>query len=165
MAYQVNSKNFFADVAAKAGLQTNTTPVVSQDRKPSTDWLNIGMKFPGLKDENGNELVVTLPLGVAIDNMKVPNVGNSQIGACRKALVEKLQEMFAEMPEGTRVELPMLVVQAYKAPTSKPETQAQVDAKSAVDEAFAKLVLAPKPMPESSKVPEGDDDDSLPWKE
>lgn len=140
-----NTATFTAnDIAAKAGLRKITTPVVSQDRKPSTDWLNIGIVIEDIKDEQGNPVVVTLPLGVAIDNMKITGSTNSPIYACRKALLEKLQAMFAEMPEGTRVNLPMLVVQAYKAPTEKPESKSEADAKAAVDNLFKDFSMPSK---------------------
>lgn len=159
-----NTATFTAnDIAAKAGLRKNTTPVVSQDRKPSTDWLNIGIVIEDIKDEQGNPVVVTLPLGVAIDNMKITGSTNSPIYACRKALLEKLQAMFAEMPEGTRVNLPMLVVQAYKAPTEKPQTKSEADAKAAVDNLFKDFSMPTKAEMEATPAAPTESDESVPF--
>lgn len=146
MAYQTNTTNAISTIIEKAGLTKNTTPVVTKDAQRNTDWLNIGIKIDALKDEQGNPMVVTLPLGVAIDNMKVTQVSNSdttgaQAIRCRNALIEYLQDMFSKMPEGTRVELPMMVVQAYKAPSKKEVTDKEINAQDEVKNVFKDVKL------------------------
>lgn len=41
------------------------------DFKPATLWINLGFPHPELKDKNGNPMIITLPLGIPLDNDKV----------------------------------------------------------------------------------------------
>lgn len=146
MAYQTNTTNAISTIIEKAGLVKNSTPVVTKDTQRNTDWLNIGIKIDALKDEQGNPMIITLPMGVAIDNMKVTPVSNSDTAGaqairCRNALIEYLQDMFAKMPEGTRVELPMMVIQCYKAPAKKEVTSQEVNAQDEVKNVFKDIKL------------------------
>lgn len=151
-------------VLESAGLKKTSPVDQNQDRPRNVNWLNIGIRIP-VKDEQGNDMIVTLPMGVAIDSMKVTNVNGESTtnGAialrCRNALITKLQEMFADMEEGTRKIIPELIVEAYKAPSTKHTAQADLDAKQMVDAIFGKSVTkeeredVPLPTQEDAPLP------------
>lgn len=149
-------------VLESAGLKKTSPVDQNQDRPRNVNWLNIGIRIP-VKDEQGNDMIVTLPMGVAIDSMKVTNVNGESItnGAialrCRNALITKLQEMFADMEEGTRKIIPELIVEAYKAPSTKHTAQADLDAKQMVDAIFGKPVTKEErddiPLPTDADMP------------
>ena len=134
MANTLKNGSLLQNVAQKSGLQFNTnTNSQSQERPRNLHWLNVGLEVP-LSD--GTTAMVTLPMGIAIDNMKVsyPTGGDSrgaQIRMVQAAVVESLQEMFANMAEGERRDIPELKVQAYKAP-SNPDQSGKYNAKQAV---------------------------------
>lgn len=136
-----NNSAFQQTFAKEAGLQYSTPVDQNQDRPRNVNWLNIGIRVP-VKDDQGNDMIVTLPMGVAIDSMKVTPVNGDSTtnGAlalrCRNALIKTLQDKFAEMPEGTRVVIKELVVEAYKAPSTKQVAQADLDAERMVSAIF-----------------------------
>lgn len=157
-----NGTGLSAAVLESAGLKTSSPVDQNQDRPRNVNWLNIGIRIP-VKDDQGNDMIVTLPMGVAIDSMKVTNVNGESTtnGAvalrCRNALIEKLQDMFADMPEGTRKVIPELVVEAYKAPSTKHTAQADLDAKQMVDAIFGKPTTKAErddiPLPTEADLP------------
>lgn len=159
-----NNSAFQQTFAKEAGLQYSTPVDQNQDRPRNVNWLNIGIRVP-VKDDQGNDMIVTLPMGVAIDSMKVTNVNGESTtnGAlalrCRNALIKTLQDMFAEMPEGTRKVIPELVVEAYKAPSTKQVAQADLDAERMVSAIFGKPTTKeerddiPLPSPEDAPLP------------
>ena len=65
--------------------------------------------------------------------------------------------MFADMEEGTRKVIPELVVEAYKAPSTKHTAQADLDAKQMVDAIFGKSVTKEErddiPLPTDADMP------------
>lgn len=138
-----SNSTFGQQIAEQAGLQMSSPAEQNQDRPRNVNWLNIGVQIP-VKDDQGNDMIITLPLGVAIDSMKVTSVNGESTtnGAlalrARNALIEKLQQMFAEMPEGTRKVIPELIVEAYKAPSVKRAAQADIDAKNMIESIFSK---------------------------
>lgn len=138
-----NNSAFQQTFAKEAGLQYSTPVDQNQDRPRNVNWLNIGIRVP-VKDDQGNDMIVTLPMGVAIDSMKVtPINGDSTTNGalalrCRNALIKTLQDKFAEMPEGTRVVIKELVVEAYKAPSTRQVAQADLDAERMVSAIFGK---------------------------
>lgn len=151
-------------IAEQAGLQISSPVDQNQDRPRNVNWLNIGVQIP-VKDDQGNDMIVTLPLGVAIDSMKVTNVNGESItnGAvalrARNALIKHLQQMFADMPEGTRKVIPELVVEAYKAPSAKRTAQADIDAERMIENIFGKTTTkqerddVPLPTEEDAPLP------------
>ena len=155
MANALKNGSLLQDVAQKSGLQLNTnTYFQSQERPRNLHWLNVGLEVP-LSD--GTTAMVTLPMGIAIDNMKVsyPTGGDSrgaQIRMVQAAVVESLQEMFANMAEGERRDIPELKVQAYKAPAN-PDQSGKYNAKQAV----ASVLHSTQGNPVTSE-PENDSD-------
>lgn len=157
-----NNSAFQAAFAKEAGLQMSSPAEQNQDRPRNVNWLNIGIRVP-VKDDQGNDMIVTLPMGVAIDSMKVTNVNGESTtnGAlalrCRNALIKTLQDKFAEMPEGTRVVIPELVVEAYKAPSTKQVAQADLDAERMVSAIFGKPTTKEErddiPLPTNEDMP------------
>lgn len=151
-----------AAVLESVGLQKSSPVDQNQDRPRNVNWLNVGIRIP-VKDDNGNDMIVTLPMGIAIDSMKVTNINGESTtnGAlalrCRNALIVKLQEMFADMEEGTRKVIPELVVEAYKAPSTKRIAQADLDAKQMIDSIFGKPVTKEErddiPLPTNEDLP------------
>ena len=149
-------------VLERAGLKKSSPVDQNQDRPRNINWLNIGVRIP-VKDDQGNEMIVTLPMGVAIDSMKVTTINGESTtnGAlalrCRNALIETLQDMFANMEEGTRKIIPELVVEAYKAPSTKRVAQADLDAKQMIDSIFSKPITKEErddiPLPTQEDAP------------
>ena len=149
-------------VLERAGLKKSSPVDQNQDRPRNINWLNIGVRVP-VTDDQGNAMIVTLPMGVAIDSMKVTTINGESTtnGAfalrCRNALIETLQDMFANMEEGTRKIIPELVVEAYKAPSTKRIAQADLDAKQMIDSIFGKPIAKEErddiPLPTQEDAP------------
>lgn len=145
-------------VLERAGLKKSSPVDQNQDRPRNVNWLNVGVRVP-VKDDQGNDMIVTLPMGIAIDSMKVTTINGESTtnGAlalrCRNALIETLQDMFANMEEGTRKIIPELVVEAYKAPSTKRVAQADLDAKQMIDSIFGKSAIKPATKEEREDVP------------
>lgn len=147
-------------VLERAGLKKSSPVDQNQDRQRNVNWLNVGVPV-STEDEQGNELkiIVTLPMGIAIDSMKVTTINGESTtnGAlalrCRNALVKILQDMFAEMPEGTRKVIPELIVEAYKAPSTKRVAQADLDAEQMINSIFGKSAAKPATKAEREDVP------------
>lgn len=103
------------DLAAK-GKQSGTAN--QTERKPSDFWLNIGIKIPGA-GEGGEDLFVSLPVGLALDDMKPQAVRGTnqefiQLVQTKNALLEALQKNAAKLQPGERVDIPELKVELYR---------------------------------------------------
>lgn len=157
-----NGTGLDSAVLERAGLKKSSPVDQNQDRPRNINWLNVGVRVP-VKDEQGNQMIVTLPMGIAIDSMKVTTINGESTtnGAlalrCRNALIETLQDMFANMEEGTRKIIPELVVEAYKAPSTKRIVQADLDAKQMIDSIFGKPIAKEErddiPLPTQEDAP------------
>ncbi len=105
----------------------------TQERTPSKLWLNIGVELPNWIDETtGKPVVVTIPLGIAIDNIEPRQVsGDSEVArriACGNNLLEQIKGVFAKMADGQRKVLHKLKVEAYKVPEQKASSASQLAA-------------------------------------
>lgn len=87
--------------------------------KKAKYWLNIGVRT-NRTDSQGQPLFIQIGTGIAFDNVQLKNAkGESftaQIGELHDEIVKALQEMFQKLPDGKRVIVPGLEVQAYKVP-------------------------------------------------
>lgn len=140
--YAKNSgSDLLAGIANKTGLNLGTS-AANSERPRNTNWLNVGIEV--MLGEQ--KYLVTLPLGIAVDSMKVRNISGTSQGSeilrIQQALVEELQKMFSGMAEGERKDLPQLKVQAYKAPSTPREDTRAVDAKALVASIFHSEVPA-----------------------
>ena len=105
--------------------------------KKAKYWLNIGVRT-NLKDSQGQPLFIQIGTGIAFDNVQLKNAkGESftaQIGQRHDEVVQALQEMFQKLPDGKRVIVGALEVQAYKVPEHPVEnTKPEISVSDAVD--------------------------------
>lgn len=132
---------------------TETVDIGLQEKaagKPSTQnsekefkkakyWLNIGVRT-NYKDSQGQPLFIQIGTGIAFDNVQLKNAkGESftaQIGERHDEIVKALQEMFQKLPDGKRVIVGALEVQAYKVPDQPIENTKPA---ISVDEALKKI--------------------------
>ena len=122
-------------IKADAGINTDALKAVVNDSKSpakqektvSKLWLNIGVELEGTIDETtGKPMIVTLPLGIALDNMEYRQVsGDSDVARrieCGNLLLDMIRQEFEEIPEGQRKVFRKLVVEGYKVPEQKAST-------------------------------------------
>lgn len=87
--------------------------------KKAKYWLNIGVRT-NMTDSQGQPIFIQIGTGIAFDNVQLKNAkGESfvaQIGERHDEIVKALQEMFQKLPDGKRVIVGALEVQAYKVP-------------------------------------------------
>lgn len=107
--------NLRNDVAAASAKAQAATPA-STERKPSDFWLNIGINIPG---PEGKPVFVSLPIGLALDDMKAVTVkGTNQewinLAQTKNALLEALQLHAASMKPGERQHAEALSVEIYR---------------------------------------------------
>lgn len=105
--------------------------------KKAKYWLNIGVRT-NYKDSQGQPLFIQIGTGIAFDNVQLKNAkGESftaQIGERHDEIVKALQEMFQKLPDGKRVIVGALEVQAYKVPEHPVEnTKPELSVSDAVD--------------------------------
>lgn len=107
--------------------------------KKAKYWLNIGVRT-NYKDSQGQPLFIQIGTGIAFDNVQLKNAkGESftaQIGQRHDEIVKALQEMFQKLPDGKRVIVGALEVQAYKVPEHPVENTKPT---ISVDEAVKKI--------------------------
>lgn len=107
--------------------------------KKAKYWLNIGVRT-NYKDSQGQPLFIQIGTGIAFDNVQLKNAkGESftaQIGERHDEIVKALQEMFQKLPDGKRVIVGALEVQAYKVPDQPVENTKPA---ISVDEALKKI--------------------------
>ncbi|WP_199097189.1 hypothetical protein [Dyella sp. ASV21] len=109
-----NLRNDVAAASAKAAATANVTPIA--DRKHSDFWLNIGITIDG---PDGEPLFVSLPVGLALDDMKPQAIkGTNQdwinLAQTKNALLEALQKHAASMEPGARQPIDCLQVELYR---------------------------------------------------
>lgn len=97
---------------------TNSTSTASKDERPQAQfWMNIG--FMSENPETGEELFVSLPVGLPLDTMAAMKVsGNNaewrQLAAAKNALLEQLQQAVQAMEPGAEHTIPGLTVQVRR---------------------------------------------------
>ncbi len=105
---------------------------VSNIRQPSNFWLNVGVTIKG---KDGEDVFISLPTGIALDDMKPQAVkGNNadwqQLAQTKNVLLEQLQQAAASLKPGERVNVPVLTVELYRraepAQTADPATNSLV---------------------------------------
>ena len=105
--------------------------------KKAKYWLNIGVRS-NMTDSQGQPIFIQIGTGIAFDNVQLKNAkGESftaQIGERHDEIVKALQEMFQKLPDGKRVIVGALEVQAYKVPEHPVEnTKPELSVSDAVD--------------------------------
>lgn len=85
----------------------------NEEREPTKVWLNIGVPS---KDENGDPIFLSIPLGIALDSMKPAKItGKNEefrnMMAAKNQLMEQLQKLGEEMAPGEELILDDLSVQ------------------------------------------------------
>lgn len=107
--------------------------------KKAKYWLNIGVRS-SMTDSQGQPIFIQIGTGIAFDNVELKNAkGESftaQIGECHDEIVKALQGMFQKLPDGKRVIVEGLEVQAYKVPDQPVENTKPA---ISVDEALKKI--------------------------
>lgn len=110
---------------------TTTAPAnAPAQRTPSQIWLNVGINIPGagaeLPDGTREDLFVSLPVGLPLDDMKpVKITGTNQnsihLKQVKNLLLEELQKAAAGLKPGERTAISQLSVELYRIGT--PEQQ------------------------------------------
>ena len=113
------------DAAKAAG----TTTGAKEERKATQFWVNVGITLKGA-GENGADLFVSLPMGIALDDIKPVNVrGNNvnyvQLQQAKNALLNATQTAAAKLAPGERMPLPEFSVEIARvsAPDQVGDTQ------------------------------------------
>lgn len=104
------------DVAAASAKAASSAAPAHADRKTSDFWLNIGIEIPG---PDGAPLFVSLPVGIALDDMKPQAIkGTNQdwinLAQTKNLLLETLQKHAASMAPGERSHVDALQVEIYR---------------------------------------------------
>lgn len=89
---------------------------VSNIRQPSNFWLNVGVTIKG---KDGEDIFISLPTGIALDDMKPQAVkGNNTdwqaLAQTKNVLLEQMQQAAASLKPGERVCVPVLTVELYR---------------------------------------------------
>lgn len=121
-----NLRTDVAAASAKAAASSNVTPIT--ERKTSDFWLNIGITIPG---PDGQPLFVSLPVGLALDDMKPQTIkGSNQewinLAQTKNMLLEALQKHAASMEPGERQAVEALQVEIYR--RNEPQQHGTTDA-------------------------------------
>lgn len=109
--------NLRNDVAAAAAKAAGTvTPIT--ERKASDFWLNVGINIPN-PDGSGGTIFVSLPVGLALDDMKPQAIKGANadwiaLAQTKNALLETLQKHAAGMAPGERQTIDVLGVEIYR---------------------------------------------------
>jgi hypothetical protein len=88
----------------------------AQEREKTQSWLNIGFTST---DSNGDDVFISLPLGLAIDTMKPANVPNKDsdyrdMTIAKNELLDQLQKMIAGMEPGQTEIIETLQIQVRR---------------------------------------------------
>lgn len=100
--------------AALAATLTGATPqadTTKPERKKSETWMNVGVNIRG-GAEDGSDLFVTLPGGIALDNATPVEVSGSsskmiELKQTKNALLELVQAEAAKLAPGEAIILPI----------------------------------------------------------
>jgi hypothetical protein len=87
-----------------------------QEREKTQSWLNIGFTST---DSNGDDVFISLPLGLAIDTMKPSNVPNKDsdyrdMTIAKNELLDQLQKLIAGMEPGQTEIIETLQIQVRR---------------------------------------------------
>ena len=106
------------DTLAKGTTAASNTPATGNsegkpDRKPSQIWVNVGASLQGV-GQDGEDLFVSLPSGIPLDDMKPVKVTGStpnsiQLKQVKNSLLSELQKLGASMEPGERRVVPLSV--------------------------------------------------------
>lgn len=110
-----------SDVAQPSGNAGGSNDAAKTERPKSQFWLNIGFTIPG-GAEDGSDLFVSLPQGIALDDMKPQEVRGSnqnwtQLVQAKNHLLEQLQKGGAELEPGARIVLEGFTVEMHRVGT------------------------------------------------
>lgn len=135
MSISTSRTNPVAGILAAVANSTNTPAAAAgkEDRKPSQFWLNICVKVPTTNQDGtpGDPLVVSLPFGVALDDMKYQVVKGSNadwiaLAQGKNQLLDQTREYLAKtLQPGGQIELEQFSVFANR--VSAPSQQGSVD--------------------------------------
>jgi hypothetical protein len=100
-----------------AAAATNTASAAPV-RAPSQVWLNVGVTIPGA-GQDGEDLFVSLPVGLAMDDMKPvkitgTNSNSIQLKQVKNLLLDELQRAGQALKPGERRAIPTLSVELYR---------------------------------------------------
>lgn len=111
----------FINGLSKPAAAASVTPIAGSkaSRAPSQFWLNIGVSVPGM-GENGEAMFVSLPVGIALDDLKAIEVkGNNPnwvaLQQAKNALLALVQSQAAALTPGERKALPRISVEVARA--------------------------------------------------
>lgn len=117
------------DVAAASAKAAGNAAAssTSTERKASDFWLNIGLTITG---PDNKPLFVSLPVGIALDDMKPqPIKGSNQewihLAQTKNALLESLQRMAAGLAPGQRIAVDALNVELFR--RNEPQQQGNTE--------------------------------------
>lgn len=118
-----------SDAAQPSTAGATTENTTKAERPKSQFWLNIGFTLPGA-GENGEDLFISLPQGIALDDMKPQEIRGSnqswiQLLQAKNHLLEQLQKGGAELEPGARVVLEGFTVEMHRVGT--PAQQGSAD--------------------------------------
>jgi hypothetical protein len=110
-----------SDVAQPSSATAGTATDAKAERPKSQFWLNIGFTIPG-GAEDGSDLFVSLPQGIALDDMKPQEIRGSnqnwiQLLQAKNHLLEQLQKGGAELEPGARITLEGFTVEMHRVGT------------------------------------------------
>lgn len=90
-------------------------------RKPSDFWLNVGivLELPNVETGEMEEVFVSLPNGLALDDMQHVKVRGTngawqQLGQTKNALLDSLREACASLEPGERLPVQQLTCEIYR---------------------------------------------------
>jgi hypothetical protein len=102
----------------KPAAQAQGTTTTKPERKPSQFWLNVGIVVPGM-GEDGSDVFVTLPVGIALDDLKKIEVKGSnpnwvKLQQAKNQFMELIGAQAAALAPGERKILPRIVVEVAR---------------------------------------------------
>ena len=125
------------DNAAAANASGNAKPA----RESSKIWLNVGITLAGA-GEDGEDLFVSLPVGIPLDDMKPQQIRGSkeswvQLAQTKNALLEAVQKAGSQLEAGERQILSELSVEVYR--KAEPAQEGTVETNPLLGALFAQL--------------------------
>lgn len=108
-----------SQIAGSLNRAPAAAPAAGAKREPSQFWVNIGIKIPG-GNEDGSDLVISLPNGLPLDDMKEVTVKGSNpqwvgMQQAKNALLNVIKTKAGALAPGERLAMPELVVEVYRA--------------------------------------------------
>lgn len=102
----------------KPAAQAQGAPAGKAERKPSQYWLNVGIMVPGM-GEDGSDVFVTLPVGIALDDLKKIEVKGSnpnwvRLQQAKNQFLELIGGQAAALAPGERKILPRISVEVAR---------------------------------------------------